>query len=760
MKLSVYRIFFCILVVARGSGVVCLAQETNEPPEGTLPPVIVQPPKETTQSPEVQSPEVTLPEVEVTPPSTSAPTTSTPSASTNSPINSLGTSLNFPNLTDLQFGQSSGPFGENSGILRSGKSLFDTSAAGSIRTRQEIEERQAPDMFHALQNEVGVLMQSTAAGQASPFVRGLTGQQVLILVDGIRLNNSVTRRGPNQYFNTIDPGMVDHIEVLRGQGSVLWGSDAIGGAINVVTRGADTGYGIRHGDYSSGQFTQYYNTANSSPYSRMNVEGWVGNTGFFAGGSYADVNDLDTGWDFGRQPGTNYQQWAGDIKFNYLLDENQMLTVSLQHFQQDNLPRSDRFPGFPGDLNNSNSLGGARFFNPQQRNLAYIRYQALEPIAAIDALTVTASYNRQRENQERGIPTTRFQEIDVQTLGLQAVAVKDLDWVGKWTSGFDWYYDDVDSPFGGTASGPIVPDDAFYQRIGAFCSWDVALTERLDMVTGIRYENINTAGTPVVEGTPTFINPNYHDWVSQIGLVYELDPEIHLVGSISEGFRAPNLDDLMALNPNVLQEGSSVPSLGLTPERSINYEVGVKTNFDRLRTQTFVFYTDLQDNIVSINTAVPNTFGSDNQDSFVQGVETSGEYLLDDGWSLYGNFWYTYGVNRVTDSPLSRIPPTQGIFGLRWREHDLRSYFEVYTWMVRRQNRLEQVRDITDERIPVGGTPGYATLNMRMGRTFGGYDQHRLSLSLENITDKNYLVHGSGVFGTGATARFGYTLTY
>jgi len=732
----------------------------NDESDGTLPPVIVRPPTESDQP----STESTL--LEVAPPSTFTPPTSAPSASINSPTNFLGTSLNSPSLSDMQFGQAPGPFGENSGILRSGKSLFDTSAAGSIRTHQEIKERQATDMFQALQNEVGVLMQSTAAGQASPFVRGLTGQQVLILVDGIRLNNSVTRRGPNQYFNTIDPGMVDHIEVLRGQGSVLWGSDAIGGAINVVTRGADTHYGMRHGDYSGGEFTQYYNTSDSSPYSRLNVEGWMGNAGVFAGGSYADINDLDTGWDRfpggegSRQPGTSYQQWAGDIKFNYLLDDQQMLTVSLQHFQQDNLPRSDRFPGFPGDLNSSNSLGGARFFDPQQRDLAYIRYQALEPITAIDALTVTASYNRQRENQTRGIPTTRFQEIDVETLGVQGVAVKDLDWMGKWTSGMDWYYDDVDSPFGGTASGPIVPDDAWYQRIGVFFNWDVALTERLDMVAGIRYENINTAGTPVVEGTPTFINPNYHDWVSQIGLVYELDPDIHLVGSISEGFRAPNLDDLMALNPNVLQEGNSVPSLGLRPERSINYELGIKTDYDRLRTQTFVFWTDLQDNIVSINTAVPNTFGSANQDSFVQGVETSGECLLEKGWSLYGNFWYTYGINRVTDSPLSRIPPTQGILGLRWRERHLHSYFEAYTWMVRRQDRLEQVRDITDERIPANGTPGYATLNIRMGRTYGRYDQHRVSLSLENITDKNYLVHGSGVFGTGATARLGYSWVY
>lgn len=711
-------------------------------PGGTLSPVIVEPP-----------------------PSTSIEADSAESMSGSifdgSPLANAtsNTSLSFPSLADLQFGQSSTPFGESSGILRSQKSLFNSSVAGSIRTRQEIGERQSPDMFHALQNEVGVLMQSTAAGQASPFIRGLTGQQVLILVDGIRLNNSITRRGPNQYFNTIDPGMVDHIEVLRGQGSVLWGSDAIGGAINIVTRGPDTHYGMCHGDYSSGEFTQYYNTSNSSPYGRMNVEGWVGNVGMFAGGSFANVRDLDTGWDFGRQPGTNYQQWAGDIKFNYLLDNQQMLTVSLQHFQEDDVPRSDRFPGYPGDLNSSNSLGGARFFNPQQRDLAYIRYQALDPIPALDALTVTTSYNRQREEQERGVPTTRFQETDVETLGVSAVAVKDLDWLGKWTGGFDWYYDDVDSPFGGTASGPIVPDDAWYQRIGTFLNWDVALTERLEAVAGVRYENINTAGTPVIDDTPVYINPNYHDWVSQIGLVYKLNSHVNLVGSISEGFRAPNLDDLMANNPNVLQQGQSVPSLGLTPERSINYEVGVKSNHDRLRTQAFVYWLDIEDNIVSITTA-PDTFASANEDSFIQGVEMDGEYLLQDGWSLYGNFWYTYGVNLITDSPLSRVPPTQGILGLRWREPKLRSYFSMYTWMVRRQDRLDQVRDITDERIPAGGTPGYATLNLRAGRTFGCCNQHRVSLSLENITDKNYLVHGSGVFGTGATARFGYNWVY
>lgn len=171
-----------------------------------------------------------------------------------------------------------------------------------------------------------------------------------------------------------------------------------------------------------------------------------------------------------------------------------------------------------------------------------------------------------------------------------------------------------------------------------------------------------------------------------------------------------------------------------------------------------MYWLDLQNNIVPI-TAGPNQFARANQDSFIQGCELDGEYVLPSGWSLYGNYWYTFGQNLVTAAPLSRIPPAQGIAGLRYRDNALRTYFTIFTWMVRRQDRLDPVRDIGDERIPAAGTPGYATLNMRVGRSFGALDQHHLSFSLENITDQPYLVHGSGVFGSGITGRFGYVWT-
>ncbi|MFP6613229.1 MAG: TonB-dependent receptor [Pirellulales bacterium] len=694
------------------------------------------------------SDEPTQPEIEVTPPAGSQP-----EIVVQPPV--VPVEQSYPGPSQQVVGD-----GPNTGVLRSRNSVQDSERAVSRVTRDDLERKQAATPFEALQNEVGVLMQSTAAGQASPFVRGLTGQQVLLLIDGIRMNNSVYRFGPNQYFNTVDIGMIDHIDVMRGAGSVLWGSDAIGGVINVVSRGADSEYGMRCGNFFGQEFSEYYNTANSSSYSRLNVEGWFDNAGFFAGGSFMNPHDLDTGWFFGRQRGTNYQQFAGDIKFNFLLDASQMVTVAFQHFEQEDLPRSDRFPGFPGDINGSNNAGNARFFDPQQRDLVYIRYQALNAIPLFDAVTFTASYHRQRDIQTRGIPTVRFQETDVETAGLNLVASRDLHWLGKITLGADWYHDDIDSPFGGTASGSIIPDDAYYRRIGAFLNWEVPITTTLAATAGVRFEQIDAAGTPIIDvvGVPTPVPalPHYQDWVAHAGLVYHVTPDVNLVASFSEGFRAPNLDELMGNNPNVLQQGQDLPSLGLFPEHSYNYELGVKADYDHVRAQAFVFWNDLQDNIVPI-AAGANQFRRDNQDSIINGVEFNGEYLFDCGWSVYGNYWYIYGRNEITRAPLSRIPPTQGTVGLRWRDSKLRSYLDIYTWLVSRQNRLDPVRDVGDERIPPGGTPGYATLNMRLGRSFGDRDQHRFSLGLENITDEPYLVHGSGVFGTGFTSRLGYS---
>ena len=388
-------------------------------------------------------------------------------------------------------------------------------------------------------------------------------------------------------------------------------------------------------------------------------------------------------------------------------------------------------------------------------------------MAAVRWFSVTASYGRQKEAVTEFRAATRIDqgEFDVDTLGASIVLARDLDWAGRLIYGADWNYDDVNArrerlnPQTGvvTADNPQFPDDSYYQRAGAFLSWEVDVFDRLSAFSGVRYEHAEAAGTPVVNNQDVFFKRHYQDWIGSVGLVYEIDPMLHLVGTIAEGFRAPNLDDLTADN-TVLQSSQDIPSLNVRPERSLTYEVGFKLNTPRLRLQVYEYWIDLGDNILR-EPVGGGSFVRSNFDSYINGTELTAEYLLEGGWSVYGNFAYTYGRDLVRDEPLSRIPPTQGIAGMRWRDECRRTYVDLFTWLVRRQDRYS-AQDMTDARFIEGGTPGFGTLNLRAGTRLGRYENHRLSLTLENITDKAYRVLGSGVDGPGFNATLGYDWVY
>ncbi len=670
--------------------------------------------------------------------------------------------LSYPNLEQLRYE------GLNS-ALRGSESVFESPRATSIIERIQLDERQPRNMVEAVEQEVGVLMQRTGAGQASPFIRGLTGPQTLLLIDGIRMNNSTFRFGPNQYFALIDPGMIERIEVVRGPMSTQWGSDAMGGAINVVTRGTGPGYDRLLG----GEFINRFATADAGNYSRLNVQGSYRDLGFFSGGSYANINDLERGGSLGRQPMTSYSQYAGDIRFDFHPTVCHRLTVSLQHFEQQDVPRSDRFPA------------EIQLFNPQQRDMAYLRWEGNDLCGLLlDGYSITASYQRNKEGQFRRRPPDGglFEqgEFDVDTVGISFVFFRDAGRLGKLTWGADWYHDDVDAGRAryDVATGqrvetllPQFPDDSHYRNTGAFVLWELPITDRLTAQSGIRYSDIQAGASvplfdpddPLAPAASTRITPVFSQWTANAGLSLALSDEIRLVGSVAEGFRSPSLDELTSVSTNV-NEGIDVPNPDLSPESSRSYEVGLKANFNRLRGQAFVYWTDLENLIArdQIGT-IPDPLDPDSMIAVLQrrnlgqaevhGFELAGEYLFTPQWSFYGNFWTTYGQDLTGNEPLSRIPPKQGIVGLRRRSPRHRSWFELYAWIAQRQDRLSE-RDRRDSRIPEGGTPGYATLNARAGWHL--WEHHRVSLGIENIFNEAYRVHGSGVDGPGISGHIGY----
>ena len=109
--------------------------------------------------------------------------------------------------------------------------VTDADRATARTTRKQIRERQPQSTPDALKYSPGVYVQQTAHGQGSPYIRGRTGQQTLFLFDGLRLNHALFRKGPNQYLFTVDAGTLASIDVVRGSASVLYGNDAIAGAV-------------------------------------------------------------------------------------------------------------------------------------------------------------------------------------------------------------------------------------------------------------------------------------------------------------------------------------------------------------------------------------------------------------------------------------------------------------------------------------------------------------------------------------------------
>lgn len=639
-------------------------------------------------------------------------------------------------------------------------SIFDSSRAIDIIGPQQINEANAPDLAGILQHTPGVMIQRTGRGQASPFVRGLTGQQVLILVDGIRMSNATFRAGPNQYFNTIDPNTVERIDVIRGPGSVLYGGDAIGGVINVVTKKSEiTGY-----DWTTGTTVHRFSTADLGYSGRLNVEGATTTYGIFAGGGYGNFNDLDiggapdapAGFDPGRQPATSWRYSSADLKFNYALTDFDEMIVAFQHYEGEDIFRTDRFP------QNRETI-----FDPQQRDLMYVRFQGEDCCGWLNSYQITGSIHRTKEGRidSRPIGTLdAIREFTDEQSGVSAVFGTDLGCGGWLTYGVDWYHDEIDSSINNPDADndqPQFPNDAWYSRYGVFLQWEGDITCRLRANAGVRYEHIATAATVIVDQGPPIttskIDPEYQDWVGSFGLTYEVNSCLNLVGSISEGFRAPNLDDLTALNDNVFV-GTQVPNPDLDPETSITYEVGAKLDYSRFRGQAFVWWTDLQDHILRGAPTPQDLLVRTNKDSFLQGVEASGEYLLSCCWSAYGNFWYTFGRDNIDNVPLSRIPPTQGILGLRRRWNEGKEWFDVYTWLVHDQDRLSPRDESDTNRIPVGGTPGYITLNMRYGRLIS--ERQRIAVNFENILDEQYRVHGSGSDGAGIGAILTYEILH
>jgi outer membrane receptor protein involved in Fe transport len=667
--------------------------------------------------------------------------------------------------------------------------------SGATVSRREMDERAARSAPEALRYVSGVSVQQTAHGQASPYVRGVTGQQVLLLFDGVRLNNGLYRQGPNQYFFTVDAGSVDRIDVSRGSASVLYGSDALGGVL--LARPIEPRFdpSVRAVAVRARAFGSY-SSADQSPGGRAEVEGQFGSAvavvagvgyrvaGLLRGGP-GGVRALSDGSlartpalldDNATQRGTGFRELTFDGRLVWRVRPRLELVAAVYGYRQYDAPRTDLCPPTWA------SDRACMRFEEQFRTLAYgsLRGDVGEWAREVN---VTASYQRAHERRRFDNPTGFAGQgwIDsVDTLGLSAraatprMSISRAGQVGVTVRyGLDVWRDAVQSfewsqyNFSGLvvdASRGQYVNGASYWYGGAFSEAEVSLRDELSVRAGAR-GSFAYADSPADPSSSTAaVSRGWGAFVARAGLEWRPRAPWTLFANIDQGFRPPNLDDLTSRQ--LTGPGFQLENPALAPERSTTYELGtrVRTSHVELDAWGYALRLDgamlraprsLSDCTVGQSLCVASStrlqLVNVREPAWVLGGEGALRVRAFGRLDASATVSFAWGESPspleagMPRLPMSRVPPLQGTVEARWSVSRESCVGAAFRWAAD-QTRLAY-QDTIDPRIPSGGTPGYALLDLRVGARVSRH--LRVNAVLENVFDTAWRVHGSSINGPG-----------
>lgn len=663
--------------------------------------------------------------------------------------------------------------------------VSDEGRAVSLVTADELSRRAPRTTPEALSEEEGVFLQKTNTAGGAPILRGLVGQHVLLLVDGVRINNSTVRSGPNQYLNTVDPFWVEQIEVVRGPGSVLYGSDAVGGVVNVLTTRPRFSSRLQAESY----FRLIAGSADLSAQAHLRQSVSTESTAAAAALTGRLFQDVLGGALTGVQRYTGYREVDAALKVRQRLGSAAQLELQYQGVRQLDAPRTDR--SRPGDL---------RLFSRQERDLVHGDV-SVSDLGPFTRATVDLSLHRQEEQSDRfQVARDRIDRDDVTvwTTGAraEAEAQPSIGWLGTSSLilGAELYRDLVDSQ---TSRGPIstwelsphpelsrypTPASALSAAAFAFAATDVR--QRLAVRGGVRAQ-LNQVDLPAddrltrlfasASAPPPPFGASQERSLgvgAELGAQLRLPAGVALLGNAGTSFRSPNVDDYLRLGAE--GPGFSVPSRGLRTEQSYTGEIGLRAAAGPASGSAFYAFTLIDGLIANIPTAVAGeTVTPDgtrylqrvNADSArVHALEAQGTLALAPRWKLSASVTWSHGTQLRRDlrsadptatieEPLPKSPPLNGVLSLSYRRED-GAFAELSARWAAAQTRLAET-DRGDLRIcpespTCTGTPGFLAVHARGGLELG--EAFNVGLTVQNITNQTYRFHGSGVDEPGLSA--------
>ncbi|MCX7553227.1 TonB-dependent receptor [Marinicella sp. S1101] len=630
-------------------------------------------------------------------------------------------------------------------------STNDSATAVSVVTRDEIKNKPNTLLPDLLRQESGVYIQQTTPGQAIPIIRGLKGSQNVHLVDGMRLNTAFFRNAPNQYLALVDSFMTSQIEVVRGPSSVLYGGDALGGVVNVLTHTPEF--------YSSewditGQVYSSWDSADEKWISHAGADFGNNKIASTIGISYQDIGQRTTG--SGQNiPFTAYTSRSINNKWVFNTSDSSNWIFDIQYTHQPSTPRVDNLVAGFGE---SEPESRVFEFQPNERLFSHLKYTSANPTGWYDMANYHVAYQKITDNrfsQPLSGNRTDTEQNNSELLSLQADWNKAINDTNMLVYGFDTYVDTISSArqrvlADGTEvpRDPRYPDQSKMQQFAIYADWHQYLGDH-ELTLGGRLSDYDIdLNSPQISDDQLDLT----DFTWHASWLYKINDADRVFVNVGRGFRPPNIFDLGQVGE---RSGNrfNIINPDLDPESVLSFDVGFKHAGNGWQAEIVAFVSRYQDVIASVETGeltaderiVVQSQNINEVD--IYGIESELNYYFDNGGHLFANVTYTHGTEDTSDGegPADRIPPTFGVIGYQQdisTEWNLRSQVRF----AETQDRLS-ARDLRDARINPFGTGGFVVYDTHF--TWRPAINSQIRLGVENIFDKKYREHASGLDAPG-----------
>ncbi len=652
-----------------------------------------------------------------------------------------------------------------------------------------------PDMLGASSN---VFIQKSQMGGGSPMIRGFAANSVLIVVDGVRMNNAIFRSGNLQNSLNIDPNSLEHTEIIYGPGSVTYGSDALGGVMDFHTKEAKFSISGKFETEAEGyyrlssanlektisvdldlkwkKFSSHTQFLNSNFSNLLAGKNHFGNYPEFGKRKYFVDPKPDAKDSMVQVEQTNlmipslYKIWNLNQKFRFQPNKNIDFTYSFIYSTTSKIPRYDRLTQWK-----DNHLKYAEwYYGPQKWIMHNFRIRLFKPRKIYDSAKLIYAYQRFEESRnDRKYKNESFRHrteiVDLYTFNIDFS--KELNKKASLYYGVDLGFNNITSK--GYSENIINGDITniqtrypnkynYYFSTGIYSNFKYKLGTKLNLLSGLRYSLVylNSAFDNISNPLPyNKLELFNHSPNGSIGLSWVPNKNTKIYYNFSTGFRAPNLDDVAKVFDS--EPGNVVvPNDNLKPEYVYSSELGTSKTISDIINIQFSLFASYVDNIIvraDYNYNGNDSIIYDGSLSKVQAMQNISyakiygsslriKIKLSNDINIISNYNISKGIDSKGNS-LQHIPPDFGNTKINYKNSFLKlSAYSNYSIGIP-FDKLAPNEQAKTSIYSLDGSPSWYTINLNAD--FKIYKQIHLNFGIQNILDRFYIPYSSGIAAPG-----------